>query len=59
MFEGDTPYCYANVKPWAAKVKATDGNVFKLGCMVIPCHISNIHWYLCVADIAKKQIQYF
>ena len=59
MFEGGKPYCYANVNLWAANVKATGGNVFKLRCMVIPCHVSNDHWCLCVADIAKKQIQYF
>ena len=59
MFESGTPYCYANVKSWAAKVKATDGNIFKLGFMVIPCHVSTNHWCLCIADIAKKQIQYF
>ena len=59
MFEGGKPYCYANVKLWAVKVQATGGNVFKLGYMAIPCHVPNSHWCLCVADIAKKQIQYF
>jgi sentrin-specific protease 1 len=59
MYEGSTPYCYDNVKNWAAKIKATGGNVFKLKYLLIPCNISNSHWCLCFADIAKKRIQYY
>ncbi len=59
MFEGGKPYCYANVKRWAAKVKATGGNIFKLWCMIIPCNISSRNWCLCVADISRKRIQCF
>jgi hypothetical protein len=47
------------VKNWAAKIKATGGNVFKLKYLLIPCNISNSHWCLCFADIAKKRIQYY
>jgi hypothetical protein len=59
MYEGGNPYCYDNVKNWAAKIKATGGNVFKLKYLLIPCNILNSHWCLCFADIAKKRIQYY
>lgn len=56
MFEsGD--YCYANVKRWANKIIGKC--VFKLGRMIIPVNIQNMHWCCMFVDFETKLIQYF
>ncbi len=56
MFESGN-YKYASVKRWAAKVAGK--NLFRLKYIVIPAHVDNFHWCLCVAFVQERRIQYY
>lgn len=51
MFETGT-YSHAGIQRWAMHVP--DGDVFKLGLVLIPVNVAGSHWTLCVADITNK-----
>jgi Ulp1 family protease len=51
MFETGT-YSHAGIQRWAMHVP--DGDVFKLGLVLIPVNVAGSHWTLCVADITNQ-----
>ena len=40
-------------------MSCTNGNVFKLGKMVIPVNVSGNHWCLVVAHVTEGRVQYY
>jgi sentrin-specific protease 1 len=59
LFENSGEYNYGSVKRWSKKVTCTNGNVFKLGKMVVPVNVGGAHWCLAVAHVAQRRVQYY
>jgi len=50
---------YENVKNWARKVKAVDGDLFKLAFLHFPFNIDDVHWTLVSVSFDDKLIVYY
>ena len=55
LFENDE-YVYKNVKRWTKRRKL---DVSSLDIILVPIHVSNMHWALAILDTQKKKAQYF